>query len=801
MMFARYWKVLDQIRTHAKSGNKEDAEQLLQGLLKHSGEMLFEKSQSRLKILHKLCAVYDLKLTFEPEYESCNVDLDHYVNEVVSGVSLVTCCMNRNDNLIKALPSWIACPELNEIIIVDWSSTIPVYDYIRAHGFDDSRIKVIRVDDQPRWILSYAFNIGFRAARFDKILKTDADIILHKEFFHKNTLSDYVFISGDWRIAEKGQEHINGFFYITRKNLMRVKGFNEYITTYGWDDDDIYNRLQASGTKRVHVDVSTIYHIPHDDAQRIGGEGKDLSTGLEQLAQDTLFKIRANRYLAHVMPPWNADRVCHPFKIIGEAPDYLKLQKCGESIHYVPQHIWDDAEYYAALELLSWHAGLRVYDLNKKKLRSLLNAKPLEQITKLDIEVFIHNSYDKIPRNSRNLILKLSNDVLSKPQLQLTAILERIRHQIKQHDMGLVLAATSQKSLVDMLPELASYAYVPAWRDIGEYNSIESGEMIAEMNRAEGKNCLLQLDMAATHALSEEQWDLKEYLPISKPIIKQPIFYIDAQHGLGNRLRAIASAAAIAEASDRKLVIVWQPDHHCDCRFTDLFVKELPLIEESFTASVSGQEFSVYNYMEVEENSSKDAEIILNPGRDVYARSAYVLNSPLTDWDLENKFIRSLKPVSQVRELIAPFDLTNSIGAHVRMEAGEGLDNNTYDNIENWTEEGHELLHYWRDKSHYSHFIRRIDQLMKTDASIKLFLATDMPETYEVFEQYYGNRLSYLKRNVYDRSKEQLIYALADAILLSKCNRLLGSTWSSFSELATRLSTHYSTIEMSGEDF
>ena len=32
--------------------------------------------------------------------------------------------------------------------------------------------------------------------------------------------------------------------------------------------------------------------------------------------------------------------------------------------------------------------------------------------------------------------------------------------------------------------------------------------------------------------------------------------FIDAQHGLGNRLRAIGSAAAFAEATDRELVIV-----------------------------------------------------------------------------------------------------------------------------------------------------------------------------------------------------------------------------------------------------
>jgi hypothetical protein len=54
---------------------------------------------------------------------------------------------------------------------------------------------------------------------------------------------------------------------------------------------------------------------------------------------------------------------------------------------------------------------------------------------------------------------------------------------------------------------------------------------------------------------------------------------------------------------------------------------------------------------------------------------------------------------------------------------------------------------------------------------------------------------------VYDRSEEQIKYALADALLLSKAQKLLGSTWSSFSELAMRMSNTFSTIEMSGRDF
>jgi hypothetical protein len=70
-----------------------------------------------------------------------------------------------------------------------------------------------------------------------------------------------------------------------------------------------------------------------------------------------------------------------------------------------------------------------------------------------------------------------------------------------------------------------------------------------------------------------------------------------------------------------------------------------------------------------------------------------------------------------------------------------------------------------------------------------------------VFQEQFGDRLAWLKRDRYDRSAEQLQYGLADAMLLGRASRLLGSTWSSFSELAMRLAPRAQLTEMSGTDF
>ena len=63
--------------------------------------------------------------------------------------------------------------------------------------------------------------------------------------------------------------------------------------------------------------------------------------------------------------------------------------------------------------------------------------------------------------------------------------------------------------------------------------------------------------------------DLRSYSTIFKQIF---IFvFRRTNHGLGNRLRAYASAAALAKKSGRHLIIVWIPDMHVDSHFCDLF--------------------------------------------------------------------------------------------------------------------------------------------------------------------------------------------------------------------------------------
>jgi hypothetical protein len=781
----------------ARTGNKEMALGYL-----HKAEFLGENKKKCEKgrpilgeLINKVKNNYDLDnksnlySTFRPEGQFVS-ELFVDNNESIPGVSLVTCCMNRNGNLLKALHTWLKHNDILEIIIVDWSSTYPVYTFLKDQSIIDDRIKIVRVNNEKKWVLSFAFNVGFRMAKHKNILKTDADIIINKDFFKKNILRKKNFIAGDWRKASKGQEHINGFFYIKKSHLLEVKGFNEYITSYGWDDDDLYNRLDESGLARVCVNLKTVYHIPHDDALRVSKTEK--KSFLDDLYSRTSFKIRANRYISFVMPHWKKDRHFFPFNVTFKSNNYVELDRSMHfPPHYVPLHIKTDAEYYAATELISWQCGPEIYHHTRKDIENLARRKPLEEINPFDIKVLKELGHKELKRKYLVIDLRYSNDQKSKSRL-----LNIINDQLSKNDeTSLVVLKSSTDGATDLiLKNLKNLHIIKTDAKINGLYKVASKEIpfLAQILQSK-TNLYIKAENNFPSEVTNNNLD-------AAVIIKKKKIYVDAQHGLGNRLRAYASAAVLAKKMKRELVVVWVPDNHCECRFDDIFKYDGPIIDYPFDADLKNK-CSAYNYMEAESGSVKGKLIEVDDCKDLYVRSAYVLNHPLTDWSKENEELKKLTPVKMVTDLINKFNLTDHIGVHVRMEAGKGLDNNSWDSSSNWSEESHNLIHYWREKSHYSSFIKYIDKLIFNEKQTKIFLATDLEKNYEVFEKYYGNRLKYLKRSVFDRSKEQFIYALADAILLSRCKMLLGSTWSSFSELAMRLSNTYKKIKMSGKDF
>ncbi len=271
--------------------------------------------------------------------------------------------MNREENLLKVMPSWLDS-QASEIVLVDWSCSIPLYQTLINEGIEDERIIIYRVEEEDRWILTHAYNVGLKRASNDIILKLDNDHSITDSFLSKNALVGLDARLGSWRLAKgEDQAYINGAFIIRSEALAKVGYFNEIITTYGWDDSYLHESLFANGARIGHLCPETIRHIDQAEEsrtryQKISREGSlAASTGVKP----TEFMNRRNMYLSALMPRQTQSTRQTAYKIVdGSGKHHQVLKRLTSPHEEIPQSYLEHADRLAFRDFYCWKHGMLV---------------------------------------------------------------------------------------------------------------------------------------------------------------------------------------------------------------------------------------------------------------------------------------------------------------------------------------------------------------------------------------------------------------------------------------------------------
>jgi hypothetical protein len=206
--------------------------------------------------------------------------------------------MNRSASLRWALPSWLAQPEVEEIVLVDWGSSSPLH--LDLADFTDVRIRFIQVEGPRYWCAARCHNIEIIAASGENLLRIDSDVQITPKFFERHPLErDDLFWTTSWDHCSGNDCHLYGTVYSRRKNFLLVNGYNERLQSYGFEDDDIYHRMLAAGLKRGSADGSTMKHLPHDEASRLCHISPEFAVETE------LQGIMKNNQIS-IDQPWNS---------------------------------------------------------------------------------------------------------------------------------------------------------------------------------------------------------------------------------------------------------------------------------------------------------------------------------------------------------------------------------------------------------------------------------------------------------------------------------------------------------------
>ena len=654
---------------------------------------------------------------------------------VSNALTIATACRNREENLRRALESWLNLYPA-QIIICDWGSTSPI-TYERL-GVEKHRDKILIFRHEANsWILTWAFNEALCKVKTKFVLKLDCDHVVSHDFLEKNTITPGHFSRGHWRNAEKGQEYINGAFLSCSTLLKNVGYYDERLTTYGWDDSDLYERLYDACSSSSIFAKGTLTHLKQCESTRTKEQDVSKESVLASALgiEKTQFLINRNRVLAGMLWSWNShmyeNRELIRARFSNAEPEEAALIEYATQKAFEIHYQWQDL-----FKKTSVPAG----------------------------EAYLQALYTYQQKPS-----------YSPSSLSIASLLRRYADAVHAND-------ELEESLVRM-------AFLANAHQTRLSSRLEAIEKILNM-----KTTMKSMTGSESQCVVS---DKSNYTLIGN----RSKLFIDAQHGLGNRLRAIGSAAAIAESEGYELVIVWEPDEHCNCYFHDLFEYDGLVLDSSASKKINDANMVFYNYMEVE-GGTKNAPIKFVNNKSIYIRSAFTLVHDSSNWSAENKFIQTLKPVERVRELVHSVLHPNDVSVHIRMGEKSAAGIPSYEKSDdNWSLSDQALIDNWRSKSNFKMFFDFLDSLVFQNPSLSIFIACDNEQAYAEMLKKYGSRIRYLQRSCFDRSTSQIQYALSDAILLSKSPLLLGSNWSSFTELARRFATKNLQTMLAGVDF
>jgi hypothetical protein len=293
------------------------------------------------------------------------------------------------------------------------------------------------------------------------------------------------------------------------------------------------------------------------------------------------------------------------------------------------------------------------------------------------------------------------------------------------------------------------------------------------------------------------------------------LLFVHAMHGLGNRLRAVASAMSFAERTGRVLVIVWETDVHISAEFADLFVdRDLPVMTSwKPTWPFAGNEkwdlawakLHAINYLEMEGRGAvKDAFVVDRPDMHLYFKSSSVMNTArgLAGWDRENAMLRTLTPVPEVlamvRDHVVRSGLTRRIGMHIR-DRTLARDIKNVNFTTEYGDKASDTMDYWRRQSSHTKFAAEMARLVTADPSAKFYVASDTREVTDDLARQFPGRILSTPRDCDGRDGHCVRFALVDMLSLAKTRKLYGSNWSSFTEAAQRFGAPKALL--AGQDF
>ena len=254
--------------------------------------------------------------------------------------------------------------------------------------------------------------------------------------------------------------------------------------------------------------------------------------------------------------------------------------------------------------------------------------------------------------------------------------------------------------------------------------------------------------------------------------------------GLANRMKAIDSTIGLAAATGAEAEIIWFRDSGLNCGFEDLF-KPLSI------DGIEMREATVGDYILNDRPRKKNLRIprLFQAikfagciyGADVLRRMERGFDFSAWVKDRKNVFLTScydhfkgngfsdLQPIDSISEIIdersKEFNHA-TIGVHIRRTDHALCISNTPTSL----------------------YISEMEKAIANDPATNFYLASDSDEEKGKLTAHFGSRIITSEKTADRNSVDGMREGLAEMMLLSRTSRIIGSTFSSYSQVASRIS-------------
>ncbi len=198
-------------------------------------------------------------------------------------ISFCIVCMNRLYQLQKTLLQNIKDNEEYdnvEFVVLNYNSKDGMEEWIKENFLDHintGKMVYYKTTDPEKFSHSHSKNLAFKLAEGDIVCNINADNYTGIGFaafidqaFKNN--SNIVLTCDDFYKTKKNYDpphDVVGRVCVKKRDFLNVKGFDERMKDYGFEDCDFVNRIEFSGVKRALIeDFSFLKHLKHTNEER-----------------------------------------------------------------------------------------------------------------------------------------------------------------------------------------------------------------------------------------------------------------------------------------------------------------------------------------------------------------------------------------------------------------------------------------------------------------------------------------------------------------------------------------------------